>query len=50
MNYAESIDYLYAVAPMFQSVGSRAYKEGLETTEALNELLGNPYKAYPAIC
>ena len=49
MDYAESIAYLYAAAPMFQSVGSRAYKEGLETTEALNELLGKPYEAYPAV-
>ncbi|WP_297831989.1 folylpolyglutamate synthase/dihydrofolate synthase family protein [uncultured Rikenella sp.] len=49
MNYDESIAYLYAAAPMFQGVGSRAYKEGLETTEALNELLGKPYLAYPAV-
>lgn len=49
MNYTEAIEYLYAAAPMFQSVGSGAYKEGLENTVALNELLGKPYEAYRTV-
>lgn len=31
MNYQETLDYLYNSVPMFQQVGSSAYKEGLET-------------------
>ncbi len=49
MNYSEAIEYLYTAAPMFQNVGSGAYKEGLETTLALNELLGKPYEAYRTV-
>lgn len=49
MTYPETIEYLYAAAPMFQSVGGKAYKEGLETTVALNALLGNPYEAFRSV-
>lgn len=49
MTYPETIEYLYAAAPMFQSVGSGAYKEGLENTRALNELLGKPYEAFRTV-
>lgn len=49
MDYAQTIEYLYSTAPMFQSVGSGAYKEGLETSHALNALVGDPYAAYPTI-
>lgn len=49
MTYQETIEYLYNTAPMFQNVGSAGYKEGLENTYTLNELLGHPYRAYPAI-
>ena len=49
MTYPETIEYLYNTAPMFQSVGGKAYKEGLETTVALNALLGNPYEAFRSV-
>lgn len=49
MTYQESIDYLYATAPMFQSIGRDAYKEGLDTTLALDEMLDHPHAAYRTI-
>lgn len=49
MTYSETIEYLYSAAPMFQSVGGGAYKEGLENTHALNELLGHPHRAYRTV-
>lgn len=49
MNYQETIDYLYAAAPLFQQVGGGAYKEGLTTTMALDEHFGHPHRRYPII-
>lgn len=49
MTYPETIEYLYNTAPMFQNVGGGAYKEGLENTRALNELLGHPHRAFRTI-
>ena len=39
MNYQETLDYLYNSVPMFQQVGSSAYKEGL-VIEALAFIRG----------
>lgn len=49
MTYPETIEYLYNTAPMFQNVGGGAYKEGLENTHALNELLGHPHRVFRTI-
>ncbi|WP_298063594.1 folylpolyglutamate synthase/dihydrofolate synthase family protein [uncultured Rikenella sp.] len=49
MTYQETIEYLYNTAPMFQHIGGGAYKEGLENTVALNELLGHPHRAYRTV-
>ncbi len=49
MTYNETIAYLYASAPLFQQVGAGAYKEGLETTYALDEHFGHPHRQYRTI-
>lgn len=49
MTYQETIEYLYATAPMFQSIGSAGYKEGLETTHTLDTMLDHPHRAYRTI-
>ena len=49
MTYSETIEYLYNTAPMFQKIGSGAYKEGLDNTIALNQRLDNPYEAFRTI-
>lgn len=49
MNYAETIEYLYAQLPMFSRIGVAAYKEDLHNTIALCEAIGNPHKKFKSI-
>ena len=49
MTYDETLEYLYASAPLFQQVGAGAYKEGLATTRALDLRLGHPHRRYRTI-
>lgn len=49
MTYNETLDYLYNAAPAFEKVGAGAYKEGLNTTIALDEHFGHPHKQYYTI-
>ena len=49
MTYQETVEYLYASAPLFQQVGAGAYKEGLENTHALDARMGHPHRAYKTI-
>ncbi len=44
MDYKETIQYLYNTAPMFQQVGSKAYKEGLENSYAIDHQLNHPHR------
>lgn len=49
MNYQETIKYLYNATPQFERIGAAAYKPGLDTARALDEVFGNPHRQYPAI-
>ena len=49
MTYEETLDYLFTSIPMFQRSGATAYKPGLDTSIALDRLLGHPHKAYKTI-
>lgn len=49
MTYEETVTYLYNCAPPFQQVGGAAYKEGLTTTVALDNHLGNPHRKFRTI-
>lgn len=49
MNYPQTLEYLYNSAPMFQQVGSKAYKEGLENTYALDNYFNHPHRNYKTI-
>ena len=49
MTYEETVTYLYNCAPPFQQVGGAAYKEGLSTTTALDNHLGNPHRKFRTI-
>lgn len=49
MNYKETIEYLFNCAPLFQQVGSSAYKEGLDTTYRLDEHFSHPHRNYRTI-
>lgn len=49
MTYDETIDSLYAFAPMFQKVGSSAYKEGMENSYLIDGHLNRPHTQYKTI-
>lgn len=47
--YQETLDYMYAALPMFQRIGSAAYKADLNNTLALCKRLGNPENKFKSI-
>ncbi len=49
MNYQQTLDYLYAQLPMFQRIGSAAYKNNLDNTIAICKLLGNPENKFKSV-
>ena len=49
MNYDETLEYLYRFAPMFQQVGSSAYKEGMENSFRIDSHLNHPHRQYKTI-
>lgn len=49
MNYQETLSYLYNSVPMFQQVGSSAYKEGLENTLNMDKHFGYPHHSFRCI-
>lgn len=49
MNYQQTLDYLFSQLPMFQRIGSAAYKTDLDNTIAICKLLGNPENKFRSI-
>jgi len=49
MNYQETLSYLYAQLPVFESQGAHAYKPGLERCEAMDDLLDHPHRHFRTI-
>jgi len=49
MDYEETVNYLFNIAPVFEHVGAKAYKAGLENTLALDEHFGHPHKRFKSI-
>lgn len=49
MDYQNTLKYLYESVPMFQQIGSKAYKPGLETTHKLDEHFGHPHQQFKTI-
>ena len=49
MTYKETLKWLYNQLPMFQQVGSIAYKKDLTNTVALTQHLGNPHTKFKSI-
>src|SRR6478609_10238232 len=47
--YAEALEYLYTTLPMFQRIGSIAYKADLTNTLRLCEVVGNPQGKFKSI-
>ena len=49
MTYQETLDYLFAQLPVFESQGAHAYKPGLERCEGMDEILGHPHRQFKTI-
>ncbi len=49
MNYPETVEWLYEQLPMFQSLGTGAYKPGLDTAHRLDDAFGNPHRAFKSV-
>ena len=49
MNYDQTIEYLYAQLPVFQRIGGAAYKEGLDNSLRLDEILDRPHRKYKSV-
>jgi dihydrofolate synthase / folylpolyglutamate synthase len=49
MNYQETLNWMYAQMPMYQTQGASAYKSDLKNTIALANHLGNPEKKIKTI-
>lgn len=47
--FEQYTEYLFSQVPMFQNVGSDAYKEGLENTHILDEHFGHPHSQFRTI-
>lgn len=48
-NYEDSLEWLFRQLPMFSRVGAAAYKPGLERSQALAGLFGNPQCRFKSI-
>jgi len=49
MTYAEVLEYLYSLLPIYQRVGAPAYKPGLQNIQLLCNEIGNPQNDFPSI-
>lgn len=49
MNYQETLDYMFSQLPMFQRIGSAAYKDNLDNTIAICKLLDHPENKFRSI-
>jgi dihydrofolate synthase / folylpolyglutamate synthase len=49
MTYAEVTEYLFARLPIYQKIGSTAYKPGLKNIQLICNALGNPQNDFPCI-
>lgn len=49
MNYQETTEYLFNSTPVFEKIGAKAYKPGLQTTHELVEHFGHPHRQYKTI-
>jgi dihydrofolate synthase/folylpolyglutamate synthase len=49
MNYQQTLDYLFSQLPMFQRIGTAAYKANLDNTIAICRLLDNPENKFKSV-
>lgn len=49
MNYNDTVNWMFNKLPMYQRIGSAAYKANLDNTIRLLDLLGNPQNNFKSI-
>lgn len=49
MDYRQTLDYLYSSTPVFEHVGAKAYKPGLQTSMALDGRYGHPHRNFKIV-
>lgn len=49
MDYAQTVDYLFAKLPMYSRIGAAAYRKDLTNTWQLTDHMGNPERAFRSI-
>lgn len=49
MTYNDAIEFLFNSLPVFQREGATAYKPGLATSLALDDIFGNPHRNYAVV-
>ena len=49
MDYNETVNYLFNIAPLFEKVGAKAYKTGLDNTLALDRHFNHPHQNFKSI-
>ena len=49
MNYQETVEYLFTSTPVFEKIGAKAYKPGLDTMYKMDEHFGHPHNLYKCI-
>lgn len=47
--YQQEIEFIFNRFPSYQKVGKVAYKPGIETMQALDELLGHPHRSFETV-
>ena len=47
--YQQEIEFIFNRFPSYQKVGKVAYKPGIETIQALDELLGHPHRSFKTV-
>lgn len=49
MDYQQTLDFLFTQLPVYQNIGTLAYKAGLDNTLALDEYFGHPHLKFKTI-
>lgn len=49
MTYKETLEYMYKSLPMYQRIGSAAYKADLENAYEMDKMSGHPHKSFKTI-
>ena len=49
MTYQQTLDFLFTQLPLYQNIGTDAYKPGLDNTQALDDYFGHPHLKFRTV-